>query len=124
MSDFQAIHNMLSPLAGPGDVQYHKNPDPATIFAHYIHQDHGLDQNKKQSLLTMLNSPEAMDHLLAGAAGAVLAKTVASYAEMSKPAQVLMSLAGFGLGNVVYNAFQENKFSSYDKDTAKSRINL
>ena len=124
MNDFPHIHSLLSPLAGPGDVQYHKNTDPASIFSHYIHQDEGLDHHKKQSLLTMLNSPEVMDHLLAGAAGAVLAKTVASYAEMSKPAQVLMSLAGFGLGNVMYNAFQENKFSSYDQDTAKSRIKL
>jgi hypothetical protein len=118
-------------FGGVGDVSAHGRPmfgldvlsDPV-LLTKFIRQDHGLDGRKKQSLLTMLDSPEWFDHLVVGAAGAALAKTVASYAELSPPAQTLMSLAGFGVGNIIYNTYHTKKFTSYNQDTGKVRIKL
>lgn len=90
----------------------------------YINEDAGLDQNKKQRLYTMLNSPEAMDHLLVGAAGAYIAHAISSYTKMSKPARILLSLAGYGIGNIIYNALVERKFTSYDPTTAVATIKI
>lgn len=97
---------------------------PENMFARFILGDHGLPHHKKQSLLAMLNSPEVFDHLLVGAAGAAVAKVVSSYAEMSKPAQTLMSLAGFGIGNIMYNALHKDNHATYDPHTGKSKITL
>ena len=72
----------------------------------------------------MLDSPEMFDHLAAGAAGAALGKAVSSYSEMSPQAQTLMSLAGFGIGNVLYNAIHEEKFTSYNPETGKVKIKM
>lgn len=90
--------------------------NPTSIF-HLVAQDHGLEKNKKRSLLHILNSPEVFDHLLAGAAGVVIAKAISSYSEMSKPARTLLSLAGFGIGNIIYNTLNERKFTTQDPHT-------
>jgi hypothetical protein len=97
---------------------------PENLFIHFIHNDHGLAKHKKKSLLTILNSPEAFDHLLVGAAGAAVANAVAKYSELSKPAQTLMSLAGFGIGNIMYNTLQKDRFATYNERTGKSKIKL
>lgn len=94
------------------------------LISHYVQNDHGLAQHKKNSLLNVLNNPEWVDHLVVGAAGAAISKAVASYAEMSKPAQTLMSLAGFGVGNIIYNHLHERKHTSYDPETGLSRIHM
>ena len=96
---------------------------PSTILR-LVEQDHSLNKPKKQSLLTMLNSPEAFDHVLAGAAGMVITRAAAKYADLSKPARTLLSLAGFGIGNIIYNHLNERKHTTYDPHTGKSRILL
>lgn len=87
-----------------------------------VRQDHGLAQPKKEHLLTMLNSPEAFDHIMVGLTGMMIAKAAGSYAQLSKPARTLLSLAGFGIGNIIYNTLQERKFTTYDPKTGISRI--
>ena len=96
---------------------------PATLLT-LLKQDKNLPEHKKKSLLAALSSPEAMDHLLAGLAGAALARAAANYAKLSKPARTLLSLAGFGLGNIMYNHLNERKHTAYDPRTGKSRILL
>lgn len=90
----------------------------------YINEDAGLDQNKKRKLYSMLSSPEAMDYLLTGAAGAYIAHALASYTNMSKTSRILLSLAGYGIGNIIYNALVERKFTSYDPNTAVATIKI
>ena len=94
---------------------------PSKIFK-FIKEDQGLDDHKKKNLFHMLNSPEAADQLLAGAAGAALAHAAASYAKVSKPGRLLLSLAGFGLGNIMYSTLQERKFTDYDPRTGISTV--
>jgi len=43
---------------------------------------------------------------------------------MSKPARTLLSLAGFGLGNIIYSTLHERKFTEYDPKTGLSKIKL
>ena len=119
-----------APLLGIADAPWyatkyfdHTKVQP-NMFQHFVVHDHGIDLPKKNSILTMLNSPEWVDHLLVGAAGAAITKAVSSYAGLSKPAQVLLSLAGFGVGNMIYNHFKENKHTSYDPESGLSRIHM
>ena len=105
------------PLTGYGILENHKQ------IINLVHQDHGLDKNKKRTLTEMLHSPEVLDHLLAGVAGVLVAKAISSYTEMSKPARTLLSLAGFGIGNVIYNNLNERKFTTFDPHTGVSRVN-
>lgn len=93
-------------------------------FKRLIEQDHGLDRRTKKGLIASLNSPEILDTLLSGAAGYMLAKTVSSYSELSKPARTLLSLAGFGVGNIIYNNLKERKFTNYDPSTGRMEIKL
>jgi hypothetical protein len=94
------------------------------VLSKLIHQDHGMDQHKKQSLLTILNSPEAVDHLLAGAAGVALTHVITKYSDISPPARTLLSLAGFGIGNIIYNTLNQSRHTSFDPSTGTARINL
>jgi hypothetical protein len=87
-----------------------------------VKQDHGLTVPKKKHLLAMLNTPEAFDHIMVGLTGMMIAKAAGSYAQLSKPARTLLSLAGFGIGNIIYNTLQERKFTTYDPNTGISRI--
>ena len=102
---------MEGPGAGLANLR-----DPRKLLS-IIKNDHGLEHPKKRSLMTMLNSPEMFDHLFVGVTGMAVAKAVSSYSNMSKPAQTLLSLAGFGIGNIIYNTLNENKFTSHDKRT-------
>lgn len=89
-----------------------------------LSNDHGLGAGQKQSLFTVLNTPEVFDHLLVGTVGAALTHVVAKYMDIPKPARTLLSLAGFGIGNIIYNTLQTNKFTNYDPDRAVSTIKL
>jgi hypothetical protein len=106
------------PLSGQNMVS-----DPVRVM-NLIAQDRGLPQEKKQSIFTMLNSPEMFDHILVGAAGAALGHAIAKYSNVPNPARTLLSLAGFGIGNIIYNTLQTREFADYDPSTAKARIKL
>jgi hypothetical protein len=97
----------------------------ASVLSKIINNDHGLDENKKQSVLAMLDNPKTFNSLLSGAAGGALIRSVGNFEKMSKPAQMLVTMAGFGLGRAVYDLFHDPEtFSSYNsnKDTIKIKI--
>lgn len=89
-----------------------------------INQDKGLSMQKKNSLFTMLQSPEAFDNIMAGTAGLILTRMLSSYTNMSPTARTLLSLAGFGMGNIIYNAVHERKYTEFDPLTGRARIKL
>jgi len=96
--------------------------DHVNILHNLVKQDHGMDEHKKKHLTTMLNSPEYVDHLLAGTTGTMLMRSISHYSQLSGPAQTLLSLAGFGIGNIIYNELHEDKFSEYHPHSGKARI--
>lgn len=94
----------------------------ANILHNLVQKDHGMDSHKKKHLTTMLNSPEYIEHLLAGTTGSMLMHSINHYSQLSSPVQTLLSLAGFGIGNIIYNELHEDKFSEYNSHSGKSRI--
>ena len=103
-------------MSGPDMIN-----SPST-FIKLVKEDHGLEEHKKNKLFTMLNSPEAFDNIMAGAAGSALALAASHFSSLSKPARTLISLAGFGLGNIIYNTVHERKFTKYNPETGISTI--
>lgn len=93
-------------------------------FRRLVEQDHGLPEIKKENVFKILNSPEAFDNILAGTAGYALARAASSFSELPKPAKTLLSLAGFGVGSIMYNAIKKRNFTTYDPDTGLMRIKL
>lgn len=107
----------ITSLFGTGPVLEGKD------LTHFIRSDYGMPQSSKMNLLTIMNSPNMAEQLIAGAGGAALGMAVARYKKMSGTAQALMSLAGFGLGNIIMNSLtQPGKFTSWNAETAKNRI--
>jgi len=94
----------------------------ASSLLKLVGQDHALDQQKKQSLFSLIKSPEVFDHLIAGTAGMAMMHVVAKYAELPKHARTLLSLAGFGVGNIIYNSLHKRKFTEYDPSTGMIHV--
>lgn len=92
---------------------------------HLIRKDIGLDANEKSSLLTMMNTPNFFEHLLVGTGGAALGFAIAKYHKMSPTSQALMSLAGFGVGNIILNALRPDpKHTQWNPERATNTIKL
>ena len=87
-------------------------------LAHFIRNDQGLHPDQRTHVLQLLNTPDLGGHILAGATGAALALSVARYKKLSGTSQVLMSLAGFGLGNIILNKLTPPpKHTAWDRNT-------
>ena len=91
------IPSDLQSLIGPGKIMM---PEDLSKF---IRQDEGLHPAQRANVLQMLNNPDIATHVLTGITGAGIALAVARWKKMSPTSQVLMSLAGFGLGNIILN---------------------
>ncbi len=67
-----------------------------------IKHDAGMDQASKEKLYKLINSNHSIiKNLLAGGAGAGLAELVGSYFKLTRTSQILLSTAGFGVGQIV-----------------------
>jgi hypothetical protein len=121
-----ALLDSISAISDPGPYGVKMTgldmvDNPSAILK-LVKQDHGLAAPKKQHLMTMLSSPEAFDHIMVGITGMMIAKAAGSYSGLSKPARTLLSLAGFGIGNIIYNTLQERKFTTYDPHTGILKV--
>ena len=97
----------------------------SSVLTKLVNNDHGLEEHKKQSVLALLDNPNFLNSMLAGGAGVALTRAVTNYEKMSKPAQVLVTMAGFGLGKVVYELFHDpERFSSYNSNTGLTKIKI
>lgn len=74
-----------------------------------IDSDHALKEAEKAELKERLNDKDAvLKSLSFGATGAATALLVGKYLKLSKTTQVLLSLAGFGIGRALYNSLIKN----------------
>ena len=111
----------------PYGVQYSGNGvifDTARVLSRLVKQDHGIDDFKKKQLLRMLNSPDVVENILVGATGVMISNMIAKYTNMSQPAKTLLSLAGYGIGNMLYDMLRKNKFSTFNSSTGTATIKL
>ena len=73
-----------------------------------IQADRDLKDQEKAELLTRLNEQDFLKLTAFGGLGAALGVMVARYLKLSRTTQVLLGLAGFGLGRVLYDRLIRN----------------
>lgn len=64
-----------------------------------ISRDPTLTGGEKQDIIHLLSQPNEFEKMLAGTKGAALAFLISKYLKLTPQAQVLLSIAGFGLGS-------------------------
>lgn len=80
-----------------------------------IQQDQGVTPEEKAELINKLENDELFEHLMHGAAGAGIGYIIAKYLKLSKEAQFLLSIAGFGIGRYILDKSKnDDRFLQYD----------
>jgi hypothetical protein len=107
-------------MSGPDIIS-----DSAAILSKVINHDHGIDETKKKSLLAMIDHPDTFNRLASGGLGVALVRSTSAFEKLSKPVQILVSLAGFGVGRALYDTLSSpDKFSSYNSSTGATKIKI
>ncbi len=66
-----------------------------------VHEDPHINHEEKAGIMGYLNDPDALAMILGGTAGAALTHTITQYMKLDRTSQILLSLAGFGLGSIL-----------------------
>lgn len=89
-----------------------------------VQQDAGLSKTEKEYLLQRLTEPTILEHLVHGTTGAGVALIVSKYLALPKNAQILLSIAGFGIGKYLLDTTQKrDKFIQYNDKLNTYNIN-
>jgi hypothetical protein len=82
-----------------------------------IQHDPKVEEPEKSSLLNFLNDPDALSVLAGGVAGGAITNTISKFLGLSHTAQILLSLAGFGLGSILVKSIGKDQahLVSYNK---------
>ena len=64
-----------------------------------VKNDAGLSFEEKEALIDKLREPAYVEKLKQGSAGAALGYLLGRFAKLSRESQILLSMAGFGIGN-------------------------
>lgn len=78
----------------------------------HISKDTTLKSSERASLLSALSEDKLRAGLLGGAAGLLISK----YLKLSKPSQVLLTLAGFGVGRALLRRMDREPDKFYIRD--------
>jgi len=95
----------LDPLSSPVDLN--STVDKLKL-AKLVLLDPHVEKETKENILSFLNGPDPVGHLLAGSAGALVAANISQFLNMKKETQILLSLAGFGAGVIISNYIVHN----------------
>lgn len=81
-----------------------------------INKDQALSSTQKTELHGWLEDPETVKSLQSGGVGAALSYMVSKYLKLKPQTQLLLSIAGFGVGKIIYD-YKTNpkKFSTYNE---------
>lgn len=66
-----------------------------------VNIDPHTEESLKTKLLGFIDGPDPIGHLFAGTAGSLAAYTVSKFLKMKPETQLLMSIAGFGVGELL-----------------------
>lgn len=89
-----------------------------------VSQDNSLTPDQKQYVMNKLNDPTFVQELGAGALGAGAGYVLAKFLRISKPGQILLTLAGFGIGKYLLDKSQKHdKFVQYNSKLKAYEIN-
>ena len=82
-----------------------------------VENDQSLTGKQRNSLLEDLNNPAFVDELKSGSIGVALSLLLAKYMKLSPQSQLLLSIAGFGVGKIIYDhKHGPDRFGQYNKD--------
>jgi hypothetical protein len=88
-----------------------------------VESDPHINSMQKQMLAEKLGEPTFFENLIHGAFGAGLALLVSKYLHLGKTPQILLTIAGYGIGKALWDAYDtENNFSRYNKQTKMYEI--
>ena len=81
-----------------------------------IQNDPGLPPDRKQELLAKISDPDVFDEIMNGVLGAGIGYVVAKFLNLSKRTQILLSMAGFGVGSYLEDKTRhsDKKFVNYN----------
>jgi hypothetical protein len=72
-------------------------------------KDPSLDEGERTQLAEHLKDPKFFDKLMEGAMGASLAYATARFLKLSRPIQIMLTVAGFGLGRLIADKLNSKK---------------
>ena len=89
-----------------------------------ISSDSGLSAQEKNQLSELLRGKD-IDKLLSGIAGSAVLAIASKYMKLGRTAQVLLGLAGFGLGRIVYDYVTKHHkhFANWNDQSKAYEIN-
>jgi hypothetical protein len=86
----------------PAHLQTQSIPFPSQQqIIEAVLRDPGISQEQKYELRQKLQDPTFMQRLLVGVGGATIGSLIAKFMSMGRTAQILLGLAGFGIGNLL-----------------------
>ncbi len=100
-----------------------QNPHQDLLMA--LRADPSLSAHERQQVEQMVSQPDFITKLMYGAFGASLAYIVSKYLKLSKTAQILLAVAGFGIGRLLLDASNKHsdKFSQYNNRIKLYEVN-
>jgi hypothetical protein len=89
-----------------------------------IHVDPHLSQSEKILLTKKIKDNQEQEELIHGVAGGAVGFGIAKFLQLSKSAQVLLTLAGYGIGKYLLdNTHKSDKLLEYNDKTKTYKIN-
>lgn len=89
-----------------------------------VNQDTQLTPEQKNYLVTKMREPSFIQSLLSGALGAGAGLVLAKFLNVSKQGQILLTMAGFGIGKYLLDKSEKHdKFVQYNSNAKSYEIN-
>lgn len=86
-----------------------------------INKDQGLSEDAKTRLLRKCTHPGFVESLFAGSVGAAVGNAIAIFLSLNRTAQIAISTAGFGIGQIVLDLSNKRKDNQTLKLNEKTR---
>lgn len=99
-------------------------PFDAAKLRQVISKDQSLTPAQKEETHNWLEDPAVLAELRSGSMGAALTLLIGRFLKMKPRNQLLLSIAGFGIGKIIYDYKNDPKnFSSWNKQLRMYEIN-
>jgi hypothetical protein len=81
-----------------------------------VDADQSLTVNQRKEMHHWLDDPAVLNELRSGSIGAALSLLISKFLDMKPRNQLLLSIAGFGIGKIIYDYKNDpKKFSRWNK---------
>lgn len=105
-----------------------KDPAPPPFDAAKLRQaiskDQSLSPAQKEETRSWLEDPTVLNELRTGSIGAALSLLIGRFLKMKPRNQLLLSIAGFGIGKIIYDYKNDPKnFSRWNKQLRMYELN-